>query len=65
MTSIPGTVFTEATTINSMYAKGKIELKDAQGTYYRIDVSELLPLIQAQQWNLIQKTKYQHLTRAK
>lgn len=59
--STPGTTFTEVHTINSGYTNNKIELKDDEGIYYRIDVTELLPLIQAQSWNLVKKTKYQHL----
>ena len=64
MTTISGKIFQHAYTINSGYANGKIELEDGDGTYYRIDVSELLTLIQEQKWNLIKKTKYQHLVRA-
>ena len=65
MTPISGKIFQRATTINSIYAHGKIELYDGDDTVYRIDVSELLTLIQEQKWNLIKKTKYQHLVRAK
>ena len=65
MNPISGKIFQRAYTINSMYANGKIELVDGDGTQYRIDVSELLTLIQENKWNLVKKTKYQHLTRAK
>lgn len=64
MTPIPGTTFTKAYTVNR-YADGKIQLEDAEGTKYRIDVLELLKLIQGQSWHLVKTTKYQHLVRAK
>ena len=64
MPKIKGTKFVNAYTINSMYANGKIELLDKENIRYRIDVLELLKLIQMHDWTPTMKTKYQHLTLA-
>lgn len=60
--SIGGHRLVKAHTINSMYANGKIELEDMQGEFYRIDVSELLRLIQEKNFTATKKAKYYHLT---
>ncbi len=60
--SIGGHRLVQARTINSMYADGKIELEDKQGERYRIDVSELLKLIQKKNFTATKKAKYFHLT---
>lgn len=59
---ISGAYISEAHTINSMYAQGKVELVDKYGEYYRIDVSELLKLVQKEKFLATKKAKYYHLT---
>ncbi len=59
---IAGKMMHGAHTINSMYAQGKIELTGKDGLYYRIDVSELLKLIQREKFQATKQRKYYHLT---
>ena len=61
-TIVNGSRLARAFTINSMYADGKIGLKDDQGTEYRIDVSEILTLLKQRTFTATPKRKYQHLT---
>lgn len=61
---ISGSSMIRACTINSMYADGKIELlSEVDGLWYRIDVNELLKLVQASQvqFQAKKKAKYYHL----
>ncbi len=60
---IAGSSMLKAYTINSMYADGKIELlSEVDGSRYRIDVSELLKLVQREKFIATKKAKYYHLT---
>lgn len=63
---VSGAYISKARTINSMYADGKIEVEDKFGNVYRIDVSEVLGLIQnTEKFTATKKAKYFHLTLSK
>lgn len=59
---IHGKTLTNAYTLNTMYADGKIQVEDADGTQYRISVDELLKLMQKEIFTADKKAKYYHLT---
>lgn len=59
---IQGKKIATAYTLNTMYADNKIELRDKKGEIYRIDVSELLKMIQRENFEVKKLRKYNHLT---
>lgn len=59
---IHGNTITRAYTLNTMYADGKIEVEDQEGTRYRVSVDEILKLINKEIWRADKKRTYYHLT---
>lgn len=59
---IHGKTIARAYTLNTMYADGKIEVEDVEGTRYRISVDEILKLMQKEIFRADKKRTYYHLT---
>ena len=60
--TINGKQLARAYTLNTMYANNKIELQNKKGEIFRIDVAEILKLLQKEKFEVEMQRKYNHLT---